>query len=199
MYFRPDFFNDQIIDFKSFNQNYCNVSIGLNTTDHALQYFVNKTGKIMNNNPYIITLSGNTVMDYSVQKNDNTQRIYIFKRSINDVGLYSDNILWYNQIVNYGLNDPRYNQIPRPYLTQNSTYNYYIFQKSIISANINNNLITNGKVIMTTINNELSVDLTNSRGYELGLNCSVYIFVCWKPWETGAFLLEKKQSPDDRH
>ena len=172
MYIRPRELNDTVIDFNALGQNYFNVTVGLNSTDHALQYFIGAAGNNVNVPIQLVNQNGNAGTDYSVTKSDNTARAYIFKRMLTNPGFYNDVIKYYNKTVLYDPSDPRYNQT-RPYLTQDDSFNYFIFQKAVLSLSVNNTLIKNGVTINSSPDLPIILDGSSSRGCELGYNVTI--------------------------
>ena len=175
MYLRPIALQDAVIDFASFPQGYIYSTTGLNPSDHAIQYYLINNGYAVISAPNLIAQDGTTTVNYSVIKPDNSSTAYVFKRKITTPGIYTDKINYYNKTVTLSPLDPNYN-LPRPYLTETHTYNYYIFQKSIAIVKIGTsgqNIYQNQIAVMNP-NDSLVIDCSLSRGNEAGYLLNIY-------------------------
>ena len=190
MYIRPLTLQDTTIDFANFPQGYIYSSTGLNATDHALQYYLIKNGSNINSNPLLITTNGVLTTNYSVTKENNNVVAYLFRRAINNPGLYSDKINYFNKIVNLSTLDQNYN-LERPYLTESHIYNYYIFQSavSIVKVGTQGQTIRQNQTAVMNINDSILIDGSYSRGYENG-----YILNIYKRMNSGIWALANKDS-----
>lgn len=196
MYLRPSELRDMTFDFVAFSKNNFTVTLGLNPSDRAIQYFTMGTGQTFNNPPQLISQNGSNGADYSIKKLDNNPRAYVFKRPLNGPGFYNENIKYFSKIVNYSPLDPKYFE-DRPYLVQNDTFNYLVFQKAVVSLSIDSQPISNGKLVIADINTPIIVDGSASRGYEQSFELSIFVRDSSLNWVEAVSEVDYASIPND--
>ena len=190
MYLRPLTLKDTVVDFANFSQGFIYSTTGLNTTDHALQYYIVKNGLNALSNPLLISTDGTATTNYSIVKKDNLSVGYTFKRGVTGPGLYSDTINYFNKYVELPTTDPNYS-LPRPYLTETHTYSYYMLQKAItiVKVGTSGQTIFQNQTAVVNVGDSMLIDCSLSRGYETSFSFNIY-----KRTHFGVWVLATKDS-----